>query len=231
MEVEKIKSLLEKVKSGEIEVNDALQSLRTLPFEDLGFSKIDHHRQLRTGFPEVIFCEGKTDEQVAKISKSILDAGHPLLATRATPSMFKAVKSLHPDARYNELGRTISIVQSEIETKPGILVVSAGTSDLPVAEEAAETANIMGSPTRTTLRRRCRRIAQTPQQSRKTTQCACHYCNCWYGRRIAQCYRRIGRLSCNCCPHKCRLRSEFRWTRSTTWHVKQLCLWSHSCKH
>lgn len=145
MEVEKIKSLLEKVKSGEIEVNDALQSLRTLPFEDLGFSKIDHHRQLRTGFPEVIFCEGKTDEQVAKISKSILDAGQPLFATRATPSMFNAVRTLHSDARYNELGRTISIVQSEIATKPGVLVVSAGTSDLPVAEEAAETANIMGS--------------------------------------------------------------------------------------
>ena len=68
MEVEKLKSLLEKVKNGEIEVNDALQSLRTLPFEDLGFSKIDHHRQLRTGFPEVIFCDGKTDAQVAKIS-------------------------------------------------------------------------------------------------------------------------------------------------------------------
>ena len=146
MEVEKIKTLLEKVKSGEIEVNGALQSLRTLPFEDLGFSKIDHHRQLRTGFPEVIFCDGKTDNQVAKISERILDAGHPLLATRATPSMYGTVKAIDSEARYNQLARTISIKQSELDTKSGVLVVSAGTSDLPVAEEAAETADIMGHP-------------------------------------------------------------------------------------
>ncbi len=146
MEVEKIKTLLEKVRSREIEVNAALQSLRTLPFEDLGFSKIDHHRQLRTGFPEVIFCDGKTDNQVAKISERILKAGHPLLATRATHAMYEAVKTIDPKARYNELARTISIKQSDLNTKSGVLVVSAGTSDLPVAEEAAETADIMGNP-------------------------------------------------------------------------------------
>ncbi len=146
MEVEKLKTLLEQVKRGEVQVSDALQSLRTLPFEDLGFSKIDHHRQLRTGFPEVIFCEGKTDTQVAQISQRILEAGHPLLATRATPTMYEAVKALHPEARYNELGRTITVVQSPNEGKPGVLVVSAGTSDMPVAEEAVETARMMGNP-------------------------------------------------------------------------------------
>ncbi|MCY4402205.1 MAG: nickel pincer cofactor biosynthesis protein LarB [Candidatus Poribacteria bacterium] len=146
MEVEKLTTLLEKVKSGEVEVSEALQSLRTLPFEDLGFSKIDHHRQLRTGFPEVIFCEGKTDSQVAKISERILNVGQPLLATRATPQMYEAVKAIHPEARYNELGRTISVLHSEKEGKEGVLVVSAGTSDLPVAEEAAETAYMMGNP-------------------------------------------------------------------------------------
>ncbi len=146
MEVEKLKILFEKVKSGEIEVSDALKSLRTLPFEDLGFSKIDHHRQLRTGFPEVIFCQGKTDDQVTQISERILNAGHPLLATRATPSMYEGVKELHPEARYNELGRTISVLQTTSDGKDGVLVVSAGTSDLPVAEEAAETAFMMGCP-------------------------------------------------------------------------------------
>ena len=77
MEIEKLRILLEQVKDGEVAVDDALQSLRTLPFEDLGFSKIDHHRQLRTGFPEVIFCEGKTIEHVKQISERILAAGHP----------------------------------------------------------------------------------------------------------------------------------------------------------
>ncbi len=146
MEIEKLRILLEQVKGGEMAVEDALQSLRTLPFEDLGFSKIDHHRQLRTGFPEVIFCQGKTVEHVKQISERILAAGHPLLATRATLDMYKAVKEVQPTARYNELGRTITVSQSEEDTGvSGILVVSAGTSDLPVAEEAAETARMMGN--------------------------------------------------------------------------------------
>ena len=145
MDIEKLRTLLEEVKGGEIAVDDALQSLRTLPFEDLGFSKIDHHRQLRTGFPEVIFCQGKTVEHVKQISARILSAGHPLLATRATPEMYEAVKTIQPAARYNDLGRTISVRQSEDEGTSGILVVSAGTSDLPVAEEAAETALMMGN--------------------------------------------------------------------------------------
>lgn len=145
MEIEKLKTLLEQVKDGEVAVDDALQSLRTLPFEDLGFSKIDHHRQLRTGFPEVIFCQGKTVEHVKQISERILSAGHPLLATRATSDMYEAIKAIQPAARYNDLARTITVRQSEDEGAPGILVVSAGTSDLPVAEEAVETALMMGN--------------------------------------------------------------------------------------
>ena len=145
MEVEKLKALLEQVKDGEVNVDDALQSLRTLPFEDLGFSKIDHHRQLRTGFPEVIFCEGKTVAHMKQISERILAAGHPLLATRATPDMYGAVKEIASTARYNALGRTITVAQSEDVGVSGILVISAGTSDLPVAEEAVETAQIMGN--------------------------------------------------------------------------------------
>ena len=145
METEKLKTLLEQVKDGKVAVDDALQSLRILPFEDLGFSKIDHHRQLRTGFPEVIFCEGKTVAHVKQISERILAAGHPLLATRATPDMYEAVKEIASAARYNALGRTITVAQSKDAGASGILVVSAGTSDLPVAEEAAETAQMMGN--------------------------------------------------------------------------------------
>ena len=145
METEKLKILLEQVKDGKVSIDDALQSLRILPFEDLGFSKVDHHRQLRTGFPEVIFCEGKTVAHVKQISERILAAGHPLLATRATPDMYEAVKEIASEARYNALGRTITVAQSEDAGASGILVVSAGTSDLPVAEEAAETAQMMGN--------------------------------------------------------------------------------------
>ena len=96
MEIEKLRTLLEAVKSEEGAVDDALQSLRTLPFEDLGFSKIDHHRQLRTGFPEVIFCQGKTVEHVKQISERILSAGLPLLPARVAP---ERLRPPYPGAR------------------------------------------------------------------------------------------------------------------------------------
>jgi NCAIR mutase (PurE)-related protein len=145
MNQEKLTTLLEDVKHGKIEISDALQSLRRLPFEDIGFAKVDHHRQLRTGFPEVIFCPGKTVGRVKEISARILAAGQLLLATRATLEMYEAVKSLDASARFNELGRTITVGEPEGELLEGILVVSAGTSDIPVAEETAETAQIMGN--------------------------------------------------------------------------------------
>jgi NCAIR mutase (PurE)-related protein len=145
MNQEKLTTLLEDVKHGKIEISEALQSLRRLPFEDIGFAKVDHHRQLRTGFPEVIFCPGKTVDRVKEISARILATGQLLLATRATSEMYEAVKSLDASARFNELGRTITVGEPEGELLEGILVVSAGTSDIPVAEETAETAQIMGN--------------------------------------------------------------------------------------
>ena len=145
MNPDKLKTLLESVKHGEIDVDAAIQSLRYLPFEDIDFSKVDHHRQLRTGFPEVIFCDGKTVNQVTEISKRILAAGHLLFATRATRDIYEAVVTVDASARYNELGRTITVGQPSGELHDGILVISAGTSDIPVAEEAVETAQIMGN--------------------------------------------------------------------------------------
>ena len=145
MNQEKLKTLFEDVKRGVIETDEAVQSLRHLPFEDLGFAKIDHHRQLRTGFPEVIFCPGKTVDGIKEISQRILEAGHLLLATRATAEIYEAVKSLNASARFNELGRTITVGHPSGKLLEGILIVSAGTSDIPIAEEAAETAQIMGN--------------------------------------------------------------------------------------
>ena len=145
MNQEKLKTLLEDVKDGKLEISEALQSLRRLPFEDIGFAKVDHHRQLRTGFPEVIFCPGKTVERVKEISARILATGQLLLATRATLEMYEAVKSIDASARFNELGRTITVGEPAGELLEGILVVSAGTSDIPVAEETVETAQIMGN--------------------------------------------------------------------------------------
>jgi len=145
MNIETLRQILEEVKSGKIEIEDALEGLRSFPFEDIGFAKIDHHRQLRQGFPEVILCSGKTTEQIAQIAGRILESDSNLLATRATPEDYEAVKNIAPEARYNVSGRTISVLKTQPEIREGILVVTAGTSDIPVAEEAAETAQIMGN--------------------------------------------------------------------------------------
>jgi NCAIR mutase (PurE)-related protein len=146
---DQLEQILSGVQSGRLTVQEAMQSLRGLPYEDLGFAKIDHHRTLRTGFPEVVFCEGKTITQVVEIVKR-LSARHPsVLATRATPDVAEAVAREIPSARYHDAARCITVCRSESAAKTAsdkyILVVSAGTADIPVAEEAAVTAEAMGS--------------------------------------------------------------------------------------
>ena len=138
--------MLEQVRSGELAVDEASARLRSMPFEDLGFARVDHHRALRCGFPEVIFCTGKTDEQVAAIAERIVASGSDLLATRATPAMYEAVTARCPSAEYHEAARAIVVQDDWQDQGVGeVLVVSAGTSDIPVAEEAAVTARVMGN--------------------------------------------------------------------------------------
>ena len=145
-----IEALLNEVREGRTAVNDALDRLRDLPFEDIGFAKLDHHRALRTGMPEVIFSAGKTPAQVAQIFARMAEHGGNVLATRASADMFRAVRELEanrePRAQYHETARCITLTQSPAAPGKGtIAVVCAGTSDLPVAEEAAVTARLMGN--------------------------------------------------------------------------------------
>lgn len=141
-----IKEMLEKVQKSEIQIEDAMKIIEDLPYKELGFAKIDNHREIRTGYPEVIYAEGKTVEQVQKIVEFMLTRGNDILATRASLSMYEAVKLICPEAKYNELGRTITVQKTQKKlTDSYIAIVSAGTSDLPVVEEAAETAMILGN--------------------------------------------------------------------------------------
>jgi NCAIR mutase (PurE)-related protein len=146
MDRAQIESLLKDVSEGRTQVVDALERLRDLPFEDMGFAKLDHHRALRTGMPEVIFAAGKTTDQVAAIFARMTHAGGNVLATRATRDYYDAVLAVEPRAEFHALARCITLTQAA--TTPGkgtIAVVCAGTSDLPVAEEAAITARLMGN--------------------------------------------------------------------------------------
>lgn len=140
-----LRALLQDVAAGKVTADQALQSLRLLPFEDLGFAKLDHHRTLRKGFPEVVYCEGKTAEQVAAIAAKLTQASPQFLGTRASVEHYEAARSVVPDLQYHATARAIWLDRQPRRAKlGGVLLLAAGTSDLPVAEEAALTLELMG---------------------------------------------------------------------------------------
>ncbi len=146
MNPQRILNLLEKVRERKVLPRQALESLKKLPFENLGFANVDHHRHLRKGFAEVIYAPGKTLEQIVKIAQSIKAKGSEVFITRAEVEVYTSIKKVFPKAEYNPLAKGIVITSSQKRKKVGnILVISAGTADLPVAEEAAMTAEVLGN--------------------------------------------------------------------------------------
>ena len=146
MDAAALRKLMQDVKKGSLSPDEAVARLRHLPFEDLGFAKVDHHRRLRTGMPEVIFSRGKSPQQVAGIFKKLATRGSNVLATKADAGHFRAVRKVSKKAEYHELAQAIVLKQDTTRYGKGrIAVVSAGTSDIPVAEEALVTADVMGN--------------------------------------------------------------------------------------
>jgi NCAIR mutase (PurE)-related protein len=146
MDPKDLQSLLEAVRDGRVAPTEAAERLRTLPFEDLGFAKVDHHRALRRGFPEAIFGAGKTPEQVEAIVGRILNHGQNALVTRTTAEVHRRVAASHPTAQFHEAARCVTVEVTPPTPLVGrVAVVAAGTSDVPVAEEAAVTATFHGA--------------------------------------------------------------------------------------
>lgn len=146
MNEESLRALLLGIKDQTTDIETAISQIKELPYEDLGFAKIDHHRHLRQGFSEVIYCAGKTTEQVVMITEKLVQKGDGnILATRANPEVYAAVLERIPDAEYFSSPRLIVVRRGKQEQRGNILVLSAGTSDIPVAEEAAITAEVMGN--------------------------------------------------------------------------------------
>ncbi|WP_461206800.1 nickel pincer cofactor biosynthesis protein LarB [Clostridium sp. DL1XJH146] len=146
MDKSELQGLLSKVQQGEISIDEAVDTIDLPEFGHLGFATIDNHRQRRVGYPEVIYGGGKTDQQVADIAAYMTSNKQNVLVSRASKSMFEAVKKCCDNAEYNELGKTIVIMNQELQISEGtIAIVAAGTSDLPVVEEAYETAKILGN--------------------------------------------------------------------------------------
>jgi pyridinium-3,5-biscarboxylic acid mononucleotide synthase len=145
VEKQNIIKILGKVKSGTLSVGGAFRYLRHLPYEDLGFAKIDHHRSIRTGFPEVVFCQGKTEQQILTIFLRLACKNAPVLLTRCDAKVAARIRRLRPNAVYNKGARTLTLNGGKREKQGLVSIVCAGTSDIPVAEEAAVTAEILGS--------------------------------------------------------------------------------------
>jgi pyridinium-3,5-biscarboxylic acid mononucleotide synthase len=147
MNPDRLRDLLVRVSSREVSADEALQQLKRLPFDDLGFAKVDHHRSLRTGVPEVIFGEGKTAEQIIDITASLNDGAHNVLVTRLDAVKAERLCSAFPEVTYSAHARVATLIrkQPDVIGRGAITVVAAGTSDLPVAEEAALTAELMGN--------------------------------------------------------------------------------------
>ena len=141
----KVRELLEKVSARKLSVEEALRQMKIEPYEQLSCARVDHHRALRCGFPEVIFCQGKRPDDITEIARAILRKSTCLLATRADEASFRAVKKAHRKAVYHRRARCVTVIKKKPEPQPGqILVICAGTADIPVAEEARVTLEMFG---------------------------------------------------------------------------------------
>jgi NCAIR mutase (PurE)-related protein len=146
MNVDSLRVLLENIREGKISIEEGIARMKNLSYVDLGCAKIDTHRELRVGYPEVIYCPGKTKEQIKNIVRAMVERNTNVLATRASEEQFSEIQKIFPDAVYHDLARAVTIKRNEVVTPDSyIAVITAGTSDLPVAEEAAVTAEFCGN--------------------------------------------------------------------------------------
>lgn len=149
MTVKEIEKLLTGVKNGTRSIEEAMEELKSFPYTDLGFAKIDHHREMRTGYPEIVYCAGKTLDQICEIFRVMIKKENNVIGTRAGREIYEAVKNVIPEADYYAEARIISVKKKLIEKtdmpETQIAVITAGTSDMPVAEEAAVTAELLGN--------------------------------------------------------------------------------------
>jgi pyridinium-3,5-biscarboxylic acid mononucleotide synthase len=146
MNVKEVEKLLKDVKAGHTTVEEALTVLKNFPYTDLGFARIDNHREMRTGYPEIIYCAGKSVEHLKEIIKVMSEKENNVIGTRASKEMFDAIKSILPEAVYFPIARIISVQKKKpVVSKTSIAVITAGTSDMPIAEEAAITAELLGN--------------------------------------------------------------------------------------
>jgi hypothetical protein len=139
-----IRNMLNQIKNGEMDIDTAEQLLKNLPYEDLGYAKLDHHRSLRSGFGETVFCQGKPDKYLIEIYKRFYERDHEVFGTRASNEQYELVKVIIPEVQYDSISRILKVEKPDKEKKGYVAVCTGGTADIPVAEEAAQTAEYFG---------------------------------------------------------------------------------------
>ena len=195
------KEVLEKVKTGELSVEEAEQFFKKSAFEELGYAKLDTNREIRSGFQEVIYCQGKADDHLVGIVRRLYEVQGEVLGTRASVHQYELLKNEFPELEYNPLSHIIKI-EKEKEHKGKIVVCSAGTADLNVAEEAAQTAEFFGSHV----------------ERLYDAICTMYYCGGRNGRRSCKCYWWPSRLSCYCSTYISGLWSQLSWCQCFTYN-------------
>jgi len=212
MDLNLLKDLLNKLKDGKIEIDEAIQKLKLLPFEDIGFASIDHHRHLRRGFPEVIYARGKRVEEIIAIVEKMVDKEENVLITRLTDNKATSIKNHFPSSDYYPTSRILTIGVRPIEKKGKgkILVVSAGTADITVAEEAAITATFMGNDVKTLFDVGVAGLHRLLQNIGYHYKCLGD-CRCsWHGGSLTKYCWRPCRQTCHCSSNKHWLWSKLR---------------------
>ena len=207
-------ALLLQVKNGQMAIEEAERLLKDLPYEELGYAKLDHHRKLRSGFGETVFCQGKPDAYLAEIFRKLWERDGEVLGTRATPEQYELVRSIVPEVVYDPISRILKADKPEKQKEPQglIAVCTGGTADIPVAEEAAQTAEYFGC--------RVDRGGDSPAAGTapQTGKCQLHYCSGRNGGGFGNSDCRTGRLSCYSGSHIRRLRGKLSWSVSPSDH-------------
>ena len=235
MKSEDILKILQDVERKNLSAAAALERLKHLPFEDIDFAKVDHHRSLRQGFAEVIFGKGKTPTQVAEIVRTMIkrkDSRHNVLVTRADAKMFAAVKRISRAATFHQLSGVITIERnSDITGKGTILIVSAGTSDIPVAEEALLTARMMGNTVEHLYDVGVAGIHRLLDRHKMLTSARVVICIAGMEGALPSVVGGLGGRAGNRCAHQHRLRRQLRWRRRAARHAELLRLQRHRGQH
>ena len=224
MNRESLQQLIQNLYDKKIEPQEAYERLKNLPYEDLGFAQVDHHRSLRNGMPEVIYCEGKTPDQIKTLIDKMDQAETDILATRLAPEIYQQIQSgLPSQAQYNPEGRTLILQRKPQQKKAGhILVLTAGTSDIPVAEEAVATAGLLGSRVETAYDVGVAGIHRLLDKMDRLREARGDHCGGGDGWCPGECCRRAGGVPGHCRPYPGRLWGCIRGTGRLIDHAQLL---------